>query len=383
MKPSYLFVLSSSNQLYSGTGTAIFDWIRHAKKEWQFSILIDCVDERNFRIAKEFCAKNTVPLLVSPGRSRPGAPDVAPTAVGEILALQNWSVVEIVSWANAATNLAVTASISPETKLIFTPHTQPLSTLSREKRWFLVEPVFRQVLQRADRVLCDSKQEHDDLSRLFPEAHGLRVAPLGGNELIFSYCATPRHRRVISVSDFLEGRKRVDLLSAAFNRLLRADNNVDAVLIGRNSLTVPLSPEFNDRVYRLGYVSLETLVHSYRAAQVFVLLSDYEAFGLPILEALLCGLPVVVNRTAELASIFGSLPGVNLVSNKDPDEVHETINRLLDTPPDSEEIAQVARETYGSDIAYQVKRESIVSAPNRGTKSNGILEDGSAVPTRE
>jgi hypothetical protein len=65
-RPTYLVVLSSSCQLYSGTGTALFDWIRYARDAFDFSMLIDVGDARNFRLAREFCARQDVRLIPSP-----------------------------------------------------------------------------------------------------------------------------------------------------------------------------------------------------------------------------------------------------------------------------------------------------------------------------
>lgn len=67
----------------------------------------------------------------------------------------------------------------------------------------------------------------------------------------------------------------------------RADNNVDA------DLTIGFIGSAK--------VSLETLVHSYRASRVCVLLSDYEAFSLPILDAPLCEWPCWPEQVARMS----------------------------------------------------------------------------------
>lgn len=70
------------------------------------------------------------------------------------------------------------------------------------------------------------------------------------------------------------------------------------------SLVQKLAKE-NSNIIRLGFVSSEDLVALYNAATLFVMPSIYEGFGLPILEAMNCGCPVVASKGGSLAEIVG------------------------------------------------------------------------------
>jgi glycosyltransferase involved in cell wall biosynthesis len=59
------------------------------------------------------------------------------------------------------------------------------------------------------------------------------------------------------------------------------------------------------RFIRLGFVSTEDLVDIYNLATVFVMPSLYEGFGLPILEAMSCGCPVIVTKEGSIPEIVG------------------------------------------------------------------------------
>lgn len=59
------------------------------------------------------------------------------------------------------------------------------------------------------------------------------------------------------------------------------------------------------RIIRLGFVRAEDLVNIYNLATVFVMPSLYEGFGLPILEAMQCGCPVVTTKEGSLKEIAG------------------------------------------------------------------------------
>lgn len=61
----------------------------------------------------------------------------------------------------------------------------------------------------------------------------------------------------------------------------------------------------DDRIIRLGFVSDEDLVGLYNLASVFVMPSLYEGFGLPILEAMSCGCPVITSKEGSIREVAG------------------------------------------------------------------------------
>ncbi len=63
--------------------------------------------------------------------------------------------------------------------------------------------------------------------------------------------------------------------------------------------------EKSSNIFRLGFVPSEDLVALYNAATLFIMPSIYEGFGLPILEAMSCGCPVVTSKGGSLAEVAG------------------------------------------------------------------------------
>lgn len=61
----------------------------------------------------------------------------------------------------------------------------------------------------------------------------------------------------------------------------------------------------NDNIFTLGFITQEDLVALYNLATVFVMPSFYEGFGLPILEAMSCGCPVVTSKEGSIPEIAG------------------------------------------------------------------------------
>lgn len=63
--------------------------------------------------------------------------------------------------------------------------------------------------------------------------------------------------------------------------------------------------EKHKNIFRLGFVSSEDLVALYNAATLFVMPSIYEGFGLPVLESMSCGCPVVTSRRGSVEEVVG------------------------------------------------------------------------------
>jgi glycosyltransferase involved in cell wall biosynthesis len=77
----------------------------------------------------------------------------------------------------------------------------------------------------------------------------------------------------------------------------------------------------------LGFVPLETLGVLYRVASVFVFPSLYEGFGLPPVEAMACGLPVVTSNISSLPEVVGD--AAVLVDPYDPDSIAAGMRAVL------------------------------------------------------
>jgi glycosyltransferase involved in cell wall biosynthesis len=93
-----------------------------------------------------------------------------------------------------------------------------------------------------------------------------------------------------------------------------------------------------DRVHFTGYVADEDLPALISAADVLAMPSKYEGFGLPVLEAMACGVPVVASNTSSLPEVGGEA-----VLYARPDDARSWIN-LLDRVRDDAELRSSLRE---------------------------------------
>ncbi|MGE5553617.1 MAG: glycosyltransferase family 4 protein [Betaproteobacteria bacterium] len=97
-----------------------------------------------------------------------------------------------------------------------------------------------------------------------------------------------------------------------------------------------------DRVAFPGFVAGEDLPALYNAADLFVFPSLYEGFGLPPLEAMACGVPVVAANTSSLPEVVG--PAARLVDPLDVGALAQTIREVLTNRNEAERLAQAGRQ---------------------------------------
>lgn len=118
-------------------------------------------------------------------------------------------------------------------------------------------------------------------------------------------------KRFILYVGTLEPRKGIDTLIDAFAALANRFPDIDLVLAGKKGwYWQPLFERIQKhslphRVHVTGYVADEDLPALYSAATVFAFPSRYEGFGLPPLEAMACGTPVVSSNSSSLPEVVG------------------------------------------------------------------------------
>lgn len=197
----------------------------------------------------------------------------------------------------------------------------------------------------ADYIIVDSEHTREDLRRLLGIPAGrVEVIALGVSSAFRpvedqasleavrqKYCLPPAFILYVGT---LEPRKGLDTLIAAY-RAWAAQSPYDVVIAGKRGwYTESLFRQvaqlgLTQRVHFIDYVDAADLPALYSLAELFVYPSRYEGFGLPVLEAMACGAPVICSKAASLPEVVGD--AALLVPANDVEAWAGAIRRVLES----------------------------------------------------
>jgi glycosyltransferase involved in cell wall biosynthesis len=171
--------------------------------------------------------------------------------------------------------------------------------------------------------------------------------------------------RYVFYQGTLEPRKNVDRLVEAYARAVRRGLPHALVLAGGRGWgydAIFAAVErlgLQDRVIFPGYVQRREQPLWYNAADVFVYPSQYEGFGLPALEAMACGVPVITSNTSSLPEVVGDT-GITV----DPTDVEALAEAMLSVLTDSGRAAEmrIAGRRRAGAFTWQGAATACVSA---------------------
>lgn len=227
--------------------------------------------------------------------------------------------------------------------------TEPLSRITAEK----------QLVRQVDRILAFTADEVGYLHNLYGADLGkISVIPPGVDVNRFRPISAlpaktkikiPRNRRLILFVGRLDPVKRVEVLLSAFKRINNQmiiltiiggesrDENLDRLKSMARNLKI------SDRVSFLGQRDQRILPFYYSAAEMTIVPSSYESFGLAALESLACGTPVVASRVGGLAVLIADKQtGFLLPPNRIP-PLAKAISLLSQIPKKRIEMGRAAR----------------------------------------
>lgn len=170
---------------------------------------------------------------------------------------------------------------------------------------------------------------------------------------IFSLCTLePRKNLAFAIKNFIEFIKKnkfnADAIAGqACNDESRAVDDFVFVLGGGHwdkflpQLEKEITDlhEYKDKILKIGYVDDEDLAALYSGAEMFVYPSIYEGFGMPVLEAMQCGCPVITSNISSLPEVIGDC-GIQI----DPHSDEEMISAYEKMYFDKEFAAECSRK---------------------------------------
>jgi mannosyltransferase len=165
-------------------------------------------------------------------------------------------------------------------------------------------------IQKADAVLCISESTRLDVIEFCPEvdATKLHVTHLGVDGTVFyreSASSFDANALTVLFVGQRVGYKRFDLAIEAVLQSPRLSLGVVGPAL-TDKERGHLRARLGSRWHEFGPVSTADLRRLYSSCFAFIFPSDYEGFGLPILEAMACGCPVVAARLSSLPEVGGA-----------------------------------------------------------------------------
>lgn len=226
------------------------------------------------------------------------------------------------------------------------PRDKQNHSLYQNMGWLYRRLVVPRILDRCRRIITVSNFERDNIVSRLGIAPGRMAMIYNGYNEWFRPQDDPKevYRRYMPERGFLfflgntDPKKNTERTLVAYARyleqsavkrpLLMADLDRDYLdgIISRNHIEA-----IRDHIVMPGYIPNGDLPYIYNAAFAFLYTSLRESFGIPLLEAMACGVPVVTSRTSSMPEIAG--PDAILVNPESSDEIAGMLLRLETDAP--------------------------------------------------
>jgi len=216
----------------------------------------------------------------------------------------------------------------------------------------LVKAGYRAAVRRAAHIIADSQHTSNDIQKILAVSPG-RITPvhLAAAKKIFNPCAAAEEKK--SLQERSGVCQPYFVVASARNwRTKNLEGALKALAIvrgqsGMEFQTVVYGPpqgmdalQTKDsyqglKIYRAGYLTGEELAALFRHAHGFVMPSLYEGFGLPLVEAMSCGCPVITSNRGSLPEVAGE--GAQCFDPNDADAMAAAMLALLRNPYELEQ----------------------------------------------
>ena len=205
-------------------------------------------------------------------------------------------------------------------------------------------------IKKADKIIAISRATKEDIIKFAGiDEQKIKVMMLGFNRI----CALPEEKIETSQKFFLtvgviKERKNVLGTVQAFGEFAKTNQDFKLVIAGKGQgnyfkriKDFIKKERMADKAIFLDQVSDNQLCYLYKRARALVYPSFCEGFGLPILEAMDCGLPVITSNISSLPEVAGE--AAFLIDPFDPNQIAKAMEKIAQDDKLRQYLSQVGR----------------------------------------
>jgi len=294
---------------------------------------------------------------------------LAPRLYMELRKMKDVDVVHVHNYQDYCVLAATLAKRKFKRPLVFTPHYHPsggneLRTIVKKFYDYMLAKYF---FKESDKIIAVSKYEKKILQEKFNiSCQKIVYIPNGVTALKNSACKSlsyiegnlkDRTRTILYVGR-LEKYKGVHFLIRAFSKVASTVKDCKLLVVGEGSYKSALISLSNrlkirNKVFFLNHVNELELTRLYLSSDIFIMLSQYEAFCIALAEAMGYGLPVIATKVGGITELVGNDRGFLIEYPPDIDALAKIIIRLLKSPKLSQETGYKAKNYILSNFSWE------------------------------
>lgn len=212
------------------------------------------------------------------------------------------------------------------------------------------------ILKRASRIITNSENTSKDTVSFLPEAKGKTTAIYLGRDKNIAYTnesyvpyPDSKGKKYFLFTGTIEPRKNLDMLLKAF-AIFKGTSSFEHQLIIAGQTGWKSKAFFNDLdahpfrkdILLPGYVKRKDMAAMYSGATAFIFPSLYEGFGLPVVEAMACGVPCLLANNSSLPEVGGD--AALYFDHQNPEKLAELMEKMCNNIELRESLSVKAKE---------------------------------------